>query len=120
MTSLEVLVEGESLYRFDATGSPWIRPVYGGGYSHFIRLPDWTRGKKLVLRMVFSSNNSFAGHIAAPELGSKASALLDQLVEWPSLVFGYSFCLLGAICRRGSLDVQKRERNGTICSISDG
>ena len=112
MSSLELLVDGQSLYRFDATGSPWKVPVYGGGFSHFVRLPDWTRGKEITLKMEFSSNNSFAGNIRVPELGSKASVLLEQQKEWPSLVFGYSFILLGLICFLVSLGFKKgKERD---------
>ncbi|AEV30044.1 diguanylate cyclase (GGDEF) domain-containing protein [Sphaerochaeta pleomorpha str. Grapes] len=112
MCSLELLVEGQSLYRFDATGSPWKVPVYGGGFSHFVRLPNWTRGKEITLKMEFSSNNSFAGNIRIPELGSKASVLLEQQKEWPSLVFGYSFILLGLICFLVSLGLKKgKERD---------
>ena len=112
MSSFELQVDGQSLYRFDATGSPWKVPVYGGGFSHFVRLPDWTRGKEIALKMEFSSNNSFAGNIRVPELGSKASVLLEQLKEWPSLVFGYSFILLGLICFLVSLSFKKgKERD---------
>jgi diguanylate cyclase (GGDEF)-like protein len=115
MTSLEILIEGQSLYRFDATGSPWKVPVYGGGVSHFVRLPDWTRGKELTLKMEFSSNNSFAGNIRVPELGSKAAVLLKQHKEWPSLVFGYSFFLLGSICMLVSLGLKKgKERDNLL------
>jgi diguanylate cyclase (GGDEF)-like protein len=106
-SSLEVLVDGKSLYRFDDTGSPWPIPVYGGSATHFIRLEDWTRGKPLVLKMVFSGNSAFSGHIALPVIGTKATEILDQHQEWPSLLFGYSFLLVGVLCLLVSLGFKK-------------
>ena len=107
MSSVEVAVDGQILYVFDATESPWRIPVYGGGTAHFIRLPDWTRGKQLTLNMMYSTDNAFAGHIGVPRLGTKTSLLLCKSEDWPALVFGYSFLLIGGICVLVSIGLNK-------------
>jgi len=107
MSSVEVVVDGQVIYVFDATGSPWKIPVYGGGTAHFIRLPDWTRGKQLSLNMTYPTENSFAGHIGVPRIGSKTSLLLYESEDWPALVFGYSFLLIGGLCVLVSLGLNK-------------
>ena len=97
MTSLEVIVDGKSLYQFQGPNKGWKRPVFGGSYTHFIRLPDEMQGKELSLVYNFTSNNAFSGHIKAPVLGSKASLILTKHAQWPSLVFGFTLMFVGIV-----------------------
>lgn len=109
MCSLVVDVDGKVLYRYEGPAEGWARPVYGGSTPHFIRLDDSYQGKTLSLTFEYTSNNSFAGHIHEVRAGSKASLILSEFVEWPSLFFGFSLLLLGFLIALFSFSIQSRE-----------
>jgi len=106
MTSLEILLDGESTYSFSGSGTPWKKPILGGGFTHFVRLPDWAPGHELSMVMTYSSDNSFAGRIKVPYIGTKADLMLAQLKEWPSLIFGFIFIFVGIVCALVSLGLR--------------
>ena len=95
MTSLDVLLDDVMVYSFHGDSTPWNKPILGGGFTHFVRLPGNIEGKRLTLIYNFTSNNSFSGSIEKPYLGTKASLILKELIEWPSLIFGGMFFIIG-------------------------
>ena len=109
MSSLIVSVEGTTLYRFEGPRKGWARPVYGGSTPHFIRLDDAYQGKTLSLTFEYTSNNAFAGYIHEVRAGSKASLILAEFKEWPSLFFGFSLLLLGTLIALFSFAIQTKE-----------
>jgi diguanylate cyclase (GGDEF)-like protein len=107
MSSLEVYVDDQRIYRFTGDQTPWGRPVLGGGFTHFIRLPDWAAGKELSLKMEFSANNTFAGRIKAPVIGTKSDQILSEMRELPSLAFGFIFLFTGLVCALTALGLRR-------------
>ncbi|MCF7942262.1 MAG: diguanylate cyclase [Spirochaetia bacterium] len=114
MSTLEVLLDGKSLYAFTGDATLWKDPVLGGGFTHFVRLPDWAPGHEITLVMGFTSNNSFSGRVAAPILGTKSDQLLLQLRELPSLAFGLIFLCTGIICVCTSLGLRKGSEQNSL------
>ncbi len=109
MSSLTVMVEGTTIYRYEGPKQGWKRPVYGGSTPHFIRLDDAYQGKTLSLIFEYTSNNAFAGHIHEVRAGSKASLILTEFKEWPSLFFGFALLLLGTLIALFSFAIQTKE-----------
>ncbi|MDD3904300.1 MAG: diguanylate cyclase [Sphaerochaeta sp.] len=114
MTSLEVFVEGKNIYSFRGPEKGWNRPVFGGSFTHFIRLPDEFRGKELSLVYNFTSNNVFSGNIKAPLLGAKSSLILRKHEQWPSLVFGYTLMFVGIVSILISLVLKPNEEQKSL------
>ena len=98
MAALDVFLEGEKIYSLEGPAKGWARPVFGGNFANFIRIPNDAKGKKLSLAYHFTSRAPFAGSISAPVMGSKASLILLKHAQWPSLVFGYTLLFMGFIC----------------------
>ena len=98
MAALDVFLDGEKIYALEGPGKGWARPVFGGNFANFIRLPNDAKGKELSLVYRFTSNTPFAGNISAPVMGSKASLILLKHAQWPSLVFGYTLLFIGFVC----------------------
>ena len=97
MRTLSVLIDGQSIYEYGGGESPYRRPVLGGSFMHYIRLPDRAAGHELSLVMTFHSQNQFAGIIQLPTLGTKSDQLLYQLRELPNLIFGIIFLFAGIL-----------------------
>ena len=97
MRSLSVLIDGQNIYEYGLGDTPYRRPVLGGSFMHYIRLPDWAAGHELSLVMTFHSQNQFAGIIQLPTLGTKADQVLYQLRELPNLIFGIIFLFAGVL-----------------------
>ncbi len=108
MAALEVAIDQEPIYTYAGPANGWKRPVFGGATPHFVRISDEMVGKTLLLTYAFTSNNVFSGHIQAVKVGSKASLILDQFSDWPSLVFGFSLLLVGSIIALSSLFIQTK------------
>lgn len=106
MAALEVSVDGSPIYSFTGPGRGWKRPVFGGSTPHFIRLSEEMTGLPLTISYSYSSTNAFCGHIHPVKAGSKASLMLDQFGEWPSLIFGFSLLLVGLIITLSSSFIQ--------------
>ncbi len=112
MCSLEIFIGGTSIYSFQGDMTPWKNPVLGGGYSHFVRLPEDAFGRELKMEMTFYSGGPFAGYVRAPSIGSKGDQIVYQLRELPSLAFGFIFLFTGLVCVLTSLGIRKgQERN---------
>lgn len=114
MSSLLVQVDGLVIYRYEGQQKGWARPVFGGSTPHFIRLDDSYRGKVLSLVFEYTSNNSFAGHIHEVRAGSKASLILSEFAEWPSLFFGFALLLLGLLVVFFSFAIQTIEERKSL------
>ncbi len=115
MAALDVFLDGEKIYSLEGPGKGWARPVFGGNFANFIRIPNEAKGKELSLVYRFTSNTPFSGSIKAPVMGSKASLILLKHNEWPSLVFGYTLLFIGFICIIVPLGMHKgRERDSFI------
>lgn len=98
MAALDVFLDGKKLYSLEGPTKGWARPVFGGNFANFIRIPNDAKGKELSLSYRFTSNTPFAGSIKAPVIGSKASLILLKYAQWPSTVFGYTLLFVGCIC----------------------
>ncbi len=98
MAALDVFLDGKKIYSLEGPGKGWARPVFGGNFANFIRLPNEAKGKELSLSYRFTSNTPPAGNVRAPVMGSKASLILLKHKQWPSLVFGYTLLFVGFIC----------------------
>ncbi len=115
MAALDVFLDGDKIYSLEGPGKGWKRPVFGGNFANFIRLPEDALGKELTLTYRFTSNTSFAGNIKAPVMGSKASLILLKHKQWPSLMFGYTLMFVGLVCIIVPLGIQKgKERDSFI------
>jgi diguanylate cyclase (GGDEF)-like protein len=111
MSSLEVLIDDRSIYSFSGEPTRWGKPILGGGFTHFIRLPDWSPGHEITIVMNFTSNNPFAGLLRAPVIGTKTDQLMSQMRELPSLAFGFIFLFTGLVCVLTALGLRSgRER----------
>ena len=112
MAALDVFLDGRKIYALEGPGKGWARPVFGGIFANFIRIPDEAKGKELSLVYRFTSNMPFAGSISPPIMGSKASLILLNHKQWPSLVFGYTLLFVGFICIFITLGMHKgKERD---------
>ncbi len=114
MASLEVLIDGQSIYSYSGEMTLWKNPVLGGSFTHFVRLPDWAAGQKISMVMRFTSNNSFAGGIQPPQIGTKSDQILDQLRELPSIIFGIIFLFTGIVCSLTSLGLRKGKERESL------
>lgn len=114
MSSLEILLDGQQLYSFSGDMTPWGKPVLGGGFTHFVRLPDWAPGHEITMVMNYTSNNSFAGRIYVPVIGTKSDQILLQLRELPSLAFGLIFLFTGIVCALTSLGLRKGKEQNSL------
>lgn len=118
LCALSIWLEGERIYSFDAKDSPWRVPVYGSTMPHFIRLPDSAAGQDLTLVMRYSSSNALAKSIMIPLLGSKVSVVATQMdSELLSLVFGYTFCIVGIVCLFTALGIRKSDDRKALVSF---
>lgn len=97
MTSLEIIVDGKSIYNYHGNNTLWKNPVLGGHTAHFVYLPDNSHGKEIRLVYNFTANNRIAGLIEVPRIGTKTDLIAQQLNDWPSIVFGFIFLTLGGI-----------------------
>ncbi len=97
MRTLSVRIDGQSIYEYGGGESPYRRPVLGGSFMHYIRLPDWAAGREISLVMTFHSQNQFAGIIQLPTIGTKSDQLLYQLRELPNMIFGIIFLFAGML-----------------------
>jgi hypothetical protein len=79
MASVLMEVNNEPIYRFDEPGRGWAIPVFGGTYTHFIRLEESYLGGNLSITFGYTSNNSFAGHFKPVYIGSKTDLLFHEL-----------------------------------------
>ncbi|NCB00947.1 MAG: diguanylate cyclase [Spirochaetia bacterium] len=102
MASIEILVDGNSIYSFNGDNTFWKHPILGGKAIHFTYLPDDSMGKEITLNYNFTSNNSVSGRICAPQIGTKTDLILSHLREWPALLFGFIFLLVGSLALFGS------------------
>ena len=98
MAALDVFLAGEKIYSLEGPDKGWARPVFGGNFANFIRIPDEAKGQELTLSYRYTSNTPFAGNVKAPVMGSKASLILRKHTQWPSLIFGYTLMFVGFIC----------------------
>jgi len=114
MTSLEILLDGKRIYAFSGDGTPWRKPVLGGGFTHFVRLPDWAPGHQLTMLFTFTSDNVFSGLIRAPLIGTQSDLMLAQLKEWPSLVFGFVFLFVGFVSVLVSLGLRRGKPRNSL------
>ncbi len=114
MRSLDILLDGESIYSYALQESPWKRPVLGGSVSHYVRLPDWAPGHEISLVMSFYSNNPFAGIVQLPTIGSKADQIIYQMRELPNLIFGLLFLFTGVVCVLTSLGIRKGKQRKSL------
>ena len=109
MASVLVEVNNEPIYRFKGPERGWAIPVFGGTYTHFIRLEESYLGGDLSITFGYTSNNSFAGHFKPVYIGSKTDLLFHELGEWPSLFYGFSLLLIGLLVVLFSLSIQTDE-----------
>jgi len=115
MAALDVFLDGEKIYSLESPGKGWARPVFGGNFANFIRIPNEAKGKELSLTYRFTSKTPFAGNVKAPVMGSKASLILLKHAQWPSLVFGYTLLFVGFICIIVPLGIHRgKERDSII------
>ncbi|MGB4408346.1 MAG: GGDEF domain-containing protein [Sphaerochaeta sp.] len=115
MAALDVFLDGEKIYSLKGPDKGWARPVFGGNFANFIRIPNSAQGKKLSLTYRFTSKTPFAGSVKAPIMGSKASLILLKHAQWPSLVFGYTLLFVGFICITVPLGMYRgKERDSFI------
>ncbi|MDN5334958.1 MAG: hypothetical protein PWP59_2220 [Sphaerochaeta sp.] len=109
MASVSVKVNDEALYSFEGPQKGWAVPVFGGTYTHFIRLEEAHLGGELSITFGYTSNNSFAGHFKPVYNGTKTDLLFHELREWPSLFYGFSLLLIGFLVLLFSLSIQTDE-----------
>jgi hypothetical protein len=102
-------VNNEPIYRFDEPGRGWAIPVFGGTYTHFIRLKESYLGGDLSITFGYTSNNSFAGHFKPVYCGGTKTDLLHEPGEWPSLFYRFSLLLIGLLVVLFSLSIQTDE-----------
>ncbi len=115
MAALDVFLDGEKIYSLEGPGKGWARPVFGGNFANFIRLPNEAKGKELSISYRYTSNTPFSGSVKAPVMGSKASLILLKHDQWPSMVFGYTLLFVGFICIVIPLGMHRgRERDSFI------
>ena len=114
MSSFKLLIDDESIYSFSGDTSPWKKPVLGGRLPHFIYLPDDSMGKKITLVYDFSSNSNLSGNIDAPIIGTKTDLILYKLKEWPALLFGFIFLLLGFLVMVSSYLFAKKMETASL------
>ncbi len=115
MAALDVFLDGEKIYSLEGPGKGWARPVFGGNFANFIRLPNEAKGKELTISYRYTSNTPFSGSVKAPVMGSKASLILLKHDQWPSMVFGYTLLFVGFICIIIPLGMHRgRERDSFI------
>ncbi len=89
MASVLVKVDNETIYSFEGPNKGWALPVFGGTYTHFIRLDESYLGSELSIIFGYTSNNSFAGNFKPVYNGTKTDLLFHELREWPSLFFWF-------------------------------
>ncbi len=112
LSTLKILLDGRAIYSFSGDSTPWGKPVLGGGFVHFVRLPEGAAGQEISMVMQSYSSSPFAGSIQAPVLGTRSDQLLYQLRELPSLAFGFLFLFTGIVCVLTSLALKRgKERN---------
>ena len=112
LSTLKILLDGRTIYSFSGDSTPWGKPVLGGGFVHFVRLPEGAAGQEISMVMQSYSSSPFAGSIQAPVLGTRSDQLLYQLRELPSLAFGFLFLFTGIVCVLTSLALKRgKERN---------
>ncbi|MGH0054419.1 MAG: diguanylate cyclase domain-containing protein [Sphaerochaetaceae bacterium] len=117
MASVSAMVDGNEIYRFEGPQKGWARPVFGGSYSHFVRLEQEDLGKELQLRFIYTSNNSFAGHFKPVYNGSKTDLIFHELQEWPSLFYGFSLLLVGMLVLFFSFFIQTEEERKSFAYL---
>ncbi len=114
LSTLDILLDGKTIYTYSAQGTAWKKPVLGGGYTHFVDLPDWAPSHELSMVMTIYSNSPFAGGIHIPEIGSRADQILYQLRELPSLAVGFIFLFTGVVSMLVSLFLNKGKERQSV------
>ncbi len=113
--SVIVEVDGNEIYNFSKANVK----DFGGGYKHFIRLPENSSSKEIVINLFCPSANPFAQNLYPLEIGSKGYVLRQAFgPTYESLFFGIILIVLGIIFLGNIIFYNKSMDNSFILSLS--
>ncbi len=113
--SVQVEVDDIEIYDFYKEGIK----DYGGGYWHFIRLPENSNDKKLTIKLFCPNDNPFAQNIFQIYNGSKGYLIKEDFgLKYESLYLGLMLISLGIIFFLSLLVLRKPFINSIILSLS--
>lgn len=113
--SLRVDVEDTEIYSFFKDGTN----DYGGGYFHFIKLPDNSSSKQIRIKLFCPTNDPFSQNVFPIYIGSKGY-LLDKAFSstFDSLFFGIILIIFGFVFLGNILFFNRSVGNSFLISLS--
>jgi len=113
--SVIVEVENNEIYSFYEEGSK----DYGGGYSHFIRLPDNSSSKQIKIKLFCPTNSPFSQTLLPIYIGSKGYLLVEAFGStFESLFFGIILIVFGLVFLGNIIFFKKSAGNSFLLSLS--
>jgi diguanylate cyclase (GGDEF)-like protein len=113
--SVIVEVDGNEIYNFSKENVK----DFGGGYKHFIRLPENSSSKEIVINLFCPSANPFSQNLYPIEIGSKGYVLRQAFgPTYESLFFGIILIVLGIIFLGNIIFFKESMDNSFIFSLS--
>jgi len=113
--SVRIAVDNKEIYSFfdkDAKD-------YGGGYRHFIRLPENSNSKQLSIKLFCPSDNPFSQKLFPIYIGTKGYLLYQAFeLNYNSLFFGIILIILGFIFIGNLLFFNWSRDNSFLLSLS--
>jgi hypothetical protein len=113
--SIIVEVDGNEIYNFSKENVK----DFGGGYKHFIRLPENSSSKEIIFHLFCPSANPFSQNLYPIEIGSKGYVLKQAFgPTYESLFFGIILIVLGLIFLGNILFFNQSMDNSFLFSLS--
>jgi len=113
--SVRVFVDNNEIYNFFDKNAK----DYGGGYRHFIRLPENSNSKQLKIKLFCPSDNPFSQNLFPLYVGTKGYLLYEAFaLNYNSLFFGIILIVLGFIFIGNLLFFKWSRDNSFLLSLS--
>lgn len=113
--SVRVEVDNKEIYNFFEENAK----DYGGGYRHFIRLPENSNSKQIKIKLFCPSNNPFSQNIFPIYVGTKGYLIYEAFgLNYNSLFFGIILIVLGSIFIGNLLFFKWSRDNSFLLSLS--
>lgn len=113
--SVRVEVENSEIYNFFDKNTK----DYGGGYWHFIKLPDNSSSKQIKIELFCPTSNPFAQNINPIYIGSKGYLFLEAFGDsFESLFFGIILISFGLVFLGNIVFFNRSVGNSFLLSLS--
>jgi diguanylate cyclase (GGDEF)-like protein len=113
--SVRIEVEGQEIYSFFEDG----RTDYGGAYWHFVKLPDNSSSKQIIIKLICPTSDPFSHNLFPIYIGSKGYLLVQNFGQtFESLFFGITLIIFGFVFLGNIVFFNRKVGNLYLFSLS--